>query len=99
MRLTEKQIEAIRQLVRQVAGDLASVRLFGSRLDDRLHGGDIDLMVEMSSPVENPALVSARISALVSRMMQGRKVDVLISAPNLKHLPIHEIAHSQGVLL
>jgi len=99
MRLTEKQAETIRQIVRNEAGDVAGVRLFGSRLDDHLHGGDIDLMLEMAEPVGNPALVSARLAALVSRAMQGRKVDVLISAPNLKCLPIHEIAREEGVLL
>jgi hypothetical protein len=35
----------------------------------------------------------------VSRALQGRRVDVLIDAPGLKCLPIHEVARRQGVLL
>ena len=31
--------------------------------------------------------------------MHGRKVDVLLKAPNLQAQPIHEIAARQGVLL
>ena len=31
--------------------------------------------------------------------MQGRKVDVLVLAPGLMRLPIHEVALSEGVLL
>lgn len=99
MRLTEDQIDAIRRLVHQIGGQNARVRVFGSRLNDEALGGDLDLMVETGTPVDNPALLSARMSALVSRVMLGRKVDVLISAPNLLRLPIHEIAYAEGQLL
>jgi predicted nucleotidyltransferase len=99
MRLTESQIEAIRQLTRQVVGQSAHVRVFGSRLDDAARGGDLDLMLEIPEPVGNPALIAARMSALVSRVMHGRKVDVLLSAPNLMRLPIHDIAYTEGQLL
>ena len=40
--------------------------------------------------------MAARFSARVSRLMQGRKVDVLIAAPNLMRLPIHDIASKEG---
>jgi predicted nucleotidyltransferase len=96
MRLTSHQIQVIRQLARQVAGDQSRVRIFGSRLDDASHGGDIDLMLELPEPVDNPALMAAQMSALVARAMYGRKVDVLLSAPNLMRLPIHEIAFKEG---
>lgn len=99
MRLTDNQIQTIRQLVRQVAGSQSRVRVFGSRLDDTAHGGDLDLMLELTEPVENPALMAAQLSAQVSRVMHGRKVDVLLSAPNLMRLPIHDIAFKEGQLL
>lgn len=99
MRLTDYQIQVIRQLARQVAGKQVRVRVFGSRLDDTAHGGDLDLMLELTEPVDNPALMAARMSARVSRAMHGRKVDVLLSAPNLMHLPIHDIAFKEGQLL
>lgn len=99
MRLTEHQIQAIRQLVHKVAGEQARVRVFGSRLDDTAHGGDVDLMLELPKSVDNPALMAAQMSALVSRAMHGRKVDVLLSAPNLMRLPIHDIAFKEGQLL
>lgn len=99
MRLTQEQIQSIRQVASQVAGNQCRVRLFGSRLDDAAHGGDIDLMLELQEPVDNPALMAARISALVSRTMHGRKVDVLLSAPNLMRLPIHDIAFKEGQLI
>jgi predicted nucleotidyltransferase len=99
MRLTEYQIQTIRQLACQVAGSKSRVRVFGSRLDDSAHGGDVDLMLELPEPVDNPALMAAQMSALVSRAMHGRKVDVLLSAPNLMRLPIHDMAFKEGQLL
>ena len=99
MRLTDCQIQAIRQLARQVAGSQSRVRVFGSRLDDAAHGGDLDLMLELPEPVDNPALIAAQMSAQVSRLMQGRKVDVLLSASNLMRLPIHDTAFREGKLL
>lgn len=100
MRLTEKQIAAIRQVTLETSeGKCRSVRVFGSRLDDQAKGGDLDLLLEFTEPVEHPSLLAAKIAARVSRMLQGRKVDVLLSAPNLKHFPIHDIALSEGILL
>lgn len=99
MRLTDDQTRVICQIARQVAGRQSRVRVFGSRLDDTAHGGDLDLMLELPEPVDNPALIAAQMSAQVSRIMHGRKVDVLLSAPNLLRLPIHDIAFKKGVLL
>lgn len=99
MRLTDEQIQAIRRLARDVAGSRSRVLVFGSRLDDSAQGGDVDLLLELTEPVDNPALMAAQMAARVSRAMQGRKVDVLLSAPNLKRLPIHDIAFKEGQLL
>jgi len=99
MRLTDYQTRIIRQLASQVAGSQSRVRVFGSRLDDAARGGDLDLMLELPEPVENPALMAAQMSAQVARAMYGRKVDVLVSAPNLMRLPIHDLAFKEGELL
>ena len=99
MRLTDKQAEAIRGLARQIGGGQSRVRVFGSRLDDDAHGGYLDLLLELPDPVDNPALIAAQLSAQVSRAMRGRKVDVLLSAPNLMRLPIHEVAFREGILI
>lgn len=96
MRLTDRQASRILQLAREVAGMPVDVRIFGSRLDDRARGGDLDLLVELGKPVAEPALLAARLSAKVSRLFDGRKVDVLLSAPNLMRQPIHEIALKEG---
>jgi predicted nucleotidyltransferase len=99
MRLTPQQASHIRNLVAQLAGSTARVSLFGSRVRDDARGGDVDLLLEVDSAVAEPALLAARLAAKVSRSMQGRKVDVLIKAPNLLHLPIHTVALAQGLRL
>lgn len=99
MRLSTEQIQEIRQLAQQITGKQTSIRVFGSRLDATAQGGDIDLMVELPNPIDNPALMTAQLSAKISRAMHGRKVDVLLIAPNLIRLPIHEIAFKEGILL
>lgn len=99
MRLTAIQISAIRKSAAQLAGESARVWLFGSRVRDDALGGDVDLLLELDEAVAEPAQLSARLAAQVSRSMYGRKVDVLIKAPNLKFLPIHSIALTQGIRL
>jgi predicted nucleotidyltransferase len=99
MRLTTTQIEQIKTLVAGHLGPEAEVRLFGSRVDDQIRGGDVDLLVASSNAVERPALLSATLAARISRVLRGRKVDVVIDAPNLTRLPIHAVAMSQGIRL
>ncbi|MCK2042163.1 nucleotidyltransferase domain-containing protein [Chromohalobacter sp. TMW 2.2308] len=99
MRLTDSQRHTIRQLVTDELGPGSTVKLFGSRLDDSARGGDIDLFVEVGAPVEHPAQLAARLSVRIMRAMHGRKVDVLLSAPNLNEQTIHSLAREQGELL
>ncbi len=99
MRLTPAQVALIKSAVADLAGPEARVRLFGSRLDDDARGGDVDLLLELPDPVERPALLAARLAARISRGMDGRKVDVLLSPPNLETQPIHDIAIQEGRLL
>ena len=96
VRLTDTQAATIRRLTAELAGPSASVRLFGSRLDDDARGGDVDLLLEVPTPVDEPALLAARLAARVSRALGDRRVDVLISAPNLARLPIHDLATKMG---
>ena len=99
MRLTPSQVENIRSTAQQLLGVHARVTLFGSRVDDQRKGGDVDLMVEVPDAIDEPALLSARLASRVSRAMQGRKVDVVLKAPNLMLQPFHQIAQQTGIVL
>jgi hypothetical protein len=97
MRLTEHERQAIREVVRDLTGGRGRALLFGSRLDDASVGGDIDLYVECVETVEHPARLAASIGASLEMRLGEQRIDVLIGAPNLRRLPVHETARRQGV--
>lgn len=99
MRLTQAQQQAIKSAAIAVFGDDIAVIVFGSRTDDDARGGDIDVMIKASGPVAGPALKIARLAAQLSRLMDGRKVDVILQSEGLATLPIHNVAVRTGVPL
>lgn len=99
MRLNQAHVQALKQMIVEEAGPSARLHLFGSRLDDAARGGDVDLLLELDAPVAQPVPLIASVATRASRIMEGRKVDVLLLAPNLLRQPIHDIAQKQGVLL
>ena len=99
MRLSSPQIQAIVAATAELAGPDAQVRLFGSRLDDTLQGGDIDLLVECPHKVARPVWLAAQITARLQRALGDRKIDVLLVDPDTAMQPVHLVARAQGVLL
>jgi predicted nucleotidyltransferase len=99
MRLSKAQSEKIKQAANELFGHPVEVILFGSRVDDSKRGGDVDIMVRTTMPVERPALMAARLGVRLSRLLDGRKVDVVIQAPSLKRQAIHAVAEQTGVRL
>ena len=71
MRLTEDQSALIRQTVREEAGPLSRVWLFGSRVDDTARGGDVDLLVEQDTAIDQPGSLMARLTVRLSRAMRA----------------------------
>jgi len=99
MRLNQHEIDVIKAAAAEIFGKDAEVRLFGSRVDDAARGGDIDLMVTVTQPVDNPAWDCARLEGSIIMKLGEQKIDVLLEAPGLKRFPIHEIAREQGIRL
>lgn len=79
-----------------VVGEGARVSLFGSRVDDRAKGGDIDLLVELPHAVESASLLGARIGAHLQMALGDQRIDVLVAAPNLPEQPVHQVARRSG---
>ena len=99
MRLTAEQSSVIVATTREIAGADASVRLFGSRLNDQLRGGDIDLLVECVHRVDRPVWLAARITARLQQRLGDRKIDVLVIDPDTELEPVHRMARAEGQLL
>ena len=96
MRLTPEQASTIKQHAHQLFGAAAEVRLFGSRVRDDARGGDIDLLVSVTQPVERPALLMAKLVGGPQMALGDQRIDVLLEAPNLMQQPIHRIAREEG---
>ena len=96
MRLTEKDRAIIRRVTSEMTQGLGQAFIFGSRLNDSAKGGDWDILIRLETPVEDPALLMARIAGGIYWHCQGRKVDVILVAPNLTCKPIHEVAKAEG---
>lgn len=94
MRLSNDELTTLRQVL-QAADPAGRIFLFGSRTDDARKGGDIDVFLEASAPLN----LKARL-ALESRLTHlcGTKVDLLVKNPTSPDMPIFEIAR-RGVPL
>jgi len=99
MRISLRSKAIIQQAVALRWGDRAQVRLFGSRLDDSAKGGDIDLHVQVQGEVDNPIWEASLLAAQLQRQLDGRKVDVRLLGGHQNHLPIDDVALSEGALL
>ena len=99
MRLTPEQADTIRRTTAELFGPAARVRLFGSRLDDSAHGGDIDLLVETDQPVADLAQKRVLLVARLQLRLGDQPIDVLVSAPGQPGGPVHAAALREGVPL
>lgn len=74
MRLSPEQSRLIVTCVRAQFGQSASVKLFGSRLDDKLRGGDVDLLVESA---ERPTLRQQALATMALEEALELPVDIV----------------------
>lgn len=101
MRLTADQATTLKAALRASFGAQARLRVFGSRLDDRMRGGDYDLMVQ-TAEADPDRLVQARLDFLArlhaTPAFEGEKVDVVLYAPALhtRPSPIQRLALAHG---
>jgi hypothetical protein len=98
MRLKAEEIEAIRQAARTVFGAGATVRVFGSRVQEHLRGGDLDLYLEVE-PGRATLANEMRFRGLIERPLDELKVDVVLHERGRPLAPIDRIARRDGVLL
>ena len=107
MRLTPAEVDAIKAVVAEHFGQAALVRLFGSQVDDRRQGGDVDLVVETEEPwaADGSGLrrelrcQTALEAALGDDIAGERRVDLVVHWAGRPPPPIVAIARAEGVLL
>ena len=99
MRISEEEKTAILEMAKLHFGEKSQVRLFGSRADDSLRGGDLDLLVETSLSSEEAH--SRRVPFLVDlkRRIGERRIDLVVSSSDSSDRPIDRLARREGILL
>ena len=95
MRLTEFEINAIKQCALEIFGENVQVFLFGSRIDITKKGGDIDLYIK--TEVGNDFSHKIKFLVALEQQIGEQKVDVVFAED--KNRAIEQQAVSTGVLL
>ncbi len=99
MRLKPEEIATIKRLVAEVYGPGAVVRLFGSQLDDRKKGGDIDLVVEVPESASREIGPELRLHRALEEALDERKVDLIVHHRGDREGPFVRIAKKEGMIL
>ncbi len=98
MRLSDEEVRAIKASAIEAFGEPAVVRVFGSRLDDRRRGGDIDLHIDL--PTDQPVLAAtALFRELLNKRVGEREYDILVSQPGQSPSSVCRKAMAEGVVL
>lgn len=101
MRLTAAQQEMIVDAFRKTFRSGARLFLFGSRTDDSLRGGDIDLCVETDPEATWDALVPLRQSFQVEllKRLGDRRIDIVVKRQGDAIRPIDREIGQKGIEL
>lgn len=101
MRIKEAQHNAIINCAEQVFGTGSFVYLFGSRVDDRKKGGDIDLLIKPGLNSGSIDMFNKKIQFLVllKKEIGQRKIDVLIDIAGDQKKSIIEEVYKTGIKL
>ena len=96
MRITKEQTQLITQTVTRLAGTGTVVYLFGSRLNDRAKGGDIDLLIESDTPL---SLIHRAQIKMELESQLGLPVDIVSKSRGAVATPFQVIAQSRSAQL
>lgn len=95
MRLSTRELQALRAIIGEL-DPAGCLYLYGSRADDARRGGDIDVYLQASRPIDLKTRLSTQYRL---ELACDTRVDLLIQNPGQPVQPIHQIAMEQGVLL
>ena len=97
MRLTDFEKNTIIELAKKYFGNNTRVYLFGSRVYDNEKGGDIDLFLETDK--ERDRAAEMEFLTKYHRLVNERKVDLIVKTPSSIYRSIFDTARSRGIPL
>lgn len=95
MRLNSTERKALKDILGAL-DPAGRVYLYGSRVDDSRRGGDIDVYLEASRPID---LKTRLLTQYRLQQACDTRVDLLVKNPLQPDRAIYQIASEQGVLL
>jgi predicted nucleotidyltransferase len=99
MRLTADQQITIKNIALSTLGPQATVRVFGSRLQDNARGGDIDLLFETPALLPRKAAAICQLYAALIMALGDQKIDVLLKDARPSTASVIDHAQRTGLLL
>ncbi|TLS74264.1 nucleotidyltransferase domain-containing protein [Mariprofundus erugo] len=99
MRLSEYEKNAILGAIALRFNRGARTYLFGSRLDDQLKGGDIDLFIDLPEADDDMVRHACQAAADIQMAIGEQKIDLIIRHPGLSDQPVFHEALTHGRLL
>ena len=99
VRLSQLQYNIIIQETKKLFGTTVIIRLFGSRVNDKLNGGDIDLFLEF--PTKNPDLWKKilRLNTMLQKKLGEQKIDIVAYQQGEDLSDIDKEALKNGIIL
>jgi predicted nucleotidyltransferase len=100
MRLSAKKILEIKDTGEKIFGNNISIYLFGSRVDDTTRGGDIDLLIKLSSPkgIKNRLQLKLKFLVELKKRIGEQKIDLLLDIGQ-KTDAVFDTAYKTGIQL
>ncbi len=99
MRLSEFEIETIKNLAHRHFGNDAEVFLFGSRTIDNNRGGDIDLFVRNIHDIRLTVLTKINFLADLTLQIGEQKIDVVLDNVNARNSGFYKTIYQTGIQL
>jgi len=99
MRLTTEERRRLRAIAERVFGPEVEVYVFGSRVNDDLRGGDVDVYCVIPEHPPDLGRREARFQVEAEEALDGLRVDVVVRTPSTPVGTIHRHAERTGVRL
>lgn len=84
MRITREEKNIIKRVARNIFGDQTRVYLFGSRISDKMKGGDIDLFITNENKQNLTLRGKLSFLAELKSIIGDQKIDVVLDTEATK---------------
>lgn len=100
MRISENEKHAIINTAQKIYNSVAAIYLFGSRVDNKKSGGDIDIYIKLDKKLENTDKINKKLDFITQLMLLigDQKIDLVIN-DNSDDKLIYKIAEKEGIRL